>query len=289
MMREAIYQKPEEGGIRCTLCPRMCFLHEGELGFCRGRKVEQGRLFATNYARVAALAIDPIEKKPLYHYHPGTQILSLGPNGCNLNCIFCQNWEISREESPTEELDIDALYLMARRQQPMQVAFTYAEPLMWYEYIWDFAHKYPDVNVVIVTNGYLNQEPWKKLLPFIAAMNIDLKSIRNEFYRTQCGGSIEPVKRNIRMAYEAGVHIELTFLLIPGLNDSQEEIQELAEFIASIDRNIPLHISAYRPAYRLHIPATTSEQVKTACDVAAVYLNRVYAGNVYIREYSRRV
>lgn len=288
-MREAMYQMAEKAGIRCSLCPRMCLLHEGESGFCMGRKVIQGRLIATNYARVAAMALDPIEKKPLYHYHPGSQILSLGPNSCNLNCSFCQNWEISRAEVNTEELTLDKLYSLVHRQQTKQVAFTYTEPLMWYEYIWDFVQQYPEIEVVLVTNGYLNQEPWEKLLPHIAAMNIDLKSIREEFYKAQCGGNVQNVTTNIQLAHKAGVHIELTCLLIPGLNDNPEEINALAAYIASIDKDIPLHISAYHPAFRMHLPATTAAQVRAACDIASVSLSHVYAGNVFISEYSRRV
>ncbi|MDY0151321.1 MAG: AmmeMemoRadiSam system radical SAM enzyme [Candidatus Cloacimonas sp.] len=297
-MREAMYCHAEafaakdvrqaEHLIRCDLCPRACLLANGQIGFCKGRKVINGVLYAINYAQCVAIAMDPIEKKPLYHYNPGTQIVSLGPNDCNLDCSFCQNWQISQHESPTETIGIEELEAIVRANNPPQVAFTYSEPTMWYEYIYDLAAFAPDIQIVLVTNGYLNEKPWKQMMSLVKAVNIDLKAFTDEFYQTQCSGHLEPVKRNIRIAFEAGVLVEITTLLIPGLNDKKTEIDALAAFIAKIDAEIPLHISAYHPCNRLQIQATTDKEVLAACDIAAHHLQHVYAGNVYLPKYSQK-
>lgn len=281
-MREAIYYTTDGNQVSCTLCPRLCVLHEGQTGFCRGRQVVNGKLMAVNYAKCVSISIDPIEKKPLYHFNPGSRILSLGPNTCNLSCAFCQNWEISQEKCYTKEVSVQELLSIVQSQNPLQVAFTYTEPLMWYEYIQDFALKALSVDIVLVTNASINDVPFRAILPHLAAMNIDLKSIRGEFYTDICGGEVEIVKHNIRSAYDAGVHLEITNLLIPGLNDSPSELKDLAKFIASVDTSIPLHISAYHPSYKLSIRATRPDEVGKACDIASQYLKHVYAGNVSI-------
>ncbi|MDD2229295.1 MAG: AmmeMemoRadiSam system radical SAM enzyme [Candidatus Cloacimonetes bacterium] len=286
-MREALYFSKEGTSVRCELCPRMCLIAEGETGYCRGRKVVNGVLIADNYAKCASISIDPIEKKPLYHFNPGSSILSLGPNSCNLGCLFCQNWSISQTECSIKLLSVEELVSTLTKHDLTQVAFTYTEPLMWYEYIWDFAKLTGGkIDIVLVTNGYLNEQPFKDIVPHITAMNIDLKSINSEFYRQVCGGDVEVIKRNIQIAYQAGIHVEITNLLIPGYNDSASEIEDLAKFIASIDRNITLHISAYHPDFKFSAHATKASEIEHACDIAAKYLSRVYAGNVQIPKYS---
>ncbi|PKN72158.1 MAG: AmmeMemoRadiSam system radical SAM enzyme [Candidatus Cloacimonetes bacterium HGW-Cloacimonetes-3] len=286
-MREALFYVHEDEQVRCTLCPRLCLLEEGQTGFCRGRQVIEGKLMAVNYAKCVSVSVDPIEKKPLFHFHPGSRIVSLGPNSCNLSCAFCQNWEISQEICSTRDVSVQELLGIVASHNPTQVAFTYTEPLMWYEYILDFALIAPDVEIVLVTNAYINEVPFRAMLPHVAAMNIDLKSIRSEFYVQTCGGDIEIVKNNIRSAYEAGVHLEITNLLIPGLNDSPSELKELALYVASIDDAIPFHISGYHPSFKLNIRATRADEVEEACDIVSQYLQRVYAGNVFIPRYSR--
>ena len=287
-MREAMFYIHEGNKIRCQLCPRECLLSEGKKGFCRSREVINGSLIATAYGKTTSLALDPIEKKPLYHFHPGSMIVSLGPNSCNLTCKYCQNWEISQQEFPTRYLAIEDLIQIIREQRNQQVAFTYTEPLMWYEYILDFAVQAPDIEIVLVTNAYINQEPWRNILKVVKAVNIDIKSYRDDFYRELCGGKLEVIKDNIIIAKEIGVHIELTNLLIPGYNDTEEELRDLAMFVASVDKNIPLHISAYRPSYKMTVRATTGEEVENACEIASRYLNYVYAGNVYSARFSKR-
>jgi pyruvate formate lyase activating enzyme len=288
IMREAMYYVREGNKIRCQLCPRECVLSEGKKGFCRSREVINGSLIATAYGRTTSLALDPIEKKPLYHFHPGTMIVSLGPNSCNLTCKFCQNWEISQQEYPTRYVAIEDLIEIVKQQKDQQVAFTYTEPLMWYEYILDFSAKAPEIDIVLVTNAYINKEPWRNILKVVKAVNIDIKSYRDEFYRQLCGGKLDIILDNIIIAKEMGVHIELTNLIIPGYNNSEEELNDLAKFIASVDKNIPLHISAYRPCYKMTVRPTTREEVEHACEIASQYLTYVYAGNVYSSRFSRR-
>jgi len=287
IMRKAMYYTNEGEKIKCLLCPRECILSEGQKGFCRSREVINGSFVATAYGKTTSLALDPIEKKPLYHFHPGSMIVSLGPNSCNLTCKFCQNWEISQQDCPTRYLAIEDLIEIIKNQQDQKVAFTYTEPLMWYEYILDFAAKAPEIDIVLVTNAYINKEPWSNMMQYVKAVNIDIKSFRDDFYRNICGGTLEVVLSNIIIAKEMGVHLELTNLLIPGYNNSDEELTNLSQFIASVDKNIPLHLSAYYPCYKMTVRPTTREEVEHACEIASKYLTYVYAGNVYSSRYSR--
>lgn len=287
-MKEASYYRIENNRAVCELCPRLCNLKPGQIGLCMGRSFDGQIMVADNYGQAVSLALDPIEKKPLYHYHPGSYIVSLGPNSCNLHCAFCQNWEISQQSCPTRELEIPELIRLCKQQMPYQVAFTYSEPTMWYEYIMDFAAAAPEISIVLVSNGHLNPKPWQELLPLISALNIDLKSMRPDFYKDICHGKLEIVKKNIIAAFQAGVHLEITFLLIPRLNDFIEEINELALFLSGIDSKIPLHISAYRPAYKLQNPPATLADIEKACELAARYLQFVYAGNVLSHRFGKR-
>lgn len=287
-MVEAGYYSVNGGKVHCELCPRYCVLTEGQMGYCRSRKAIGEKLYDIAYGKAVSIAIDPIEKKPLYHFHPGSTIISLGPNSCNLSCSFCQNWEISQHDCPTRYISLAELAALVYQQSRPQVAFTYSEPLMWYGFISDFARAYPDIFVVLVTNGFINEKPWVELLPGIAALNIDLKSMRQDFYKEMCGGDVEVVKRSIALAYASGTHMELTYLLIPGLNDSKQELHELGQFVSSLNKKIPLHISAYRPQYKLGIRATTVNEIEQACEIASQYLDFVYAGNVMSAKYGRK-
>ena len=240
-----------------------------------------GKMMTTNYGRCAAMAIDPIEKKPFYHYRPKSLILSLGPNSCNLSCQFCQNYQISQFESDTFMLSVQELKKkMFLSVAPRQIAFTYTEPVTWFEFIIDFCKEAPDVSVLLVTNGFINSEPLSELLPYISAMNIDLKSITPEFYKAYCGGILEVVLDTITRANACGIHIEITNLIIPRLNDSFKEIEHLSKFIADINPDIPLHFSAYHPSFMLKIPQSTKENILEACAIGKEYLNYVYSGNV---------
>nr|MDK2850637.1 pyruvate formate lyase activating enzyme [Candidatus Cloacimonadota bacterium] len=283
MIREAMYYRTlDKSHLKCELCPHFCVIPIGERGRCRSRGNLDNHLWAINYGKALGISLDPIEKKPLYHFFPGSKILSLGPNSCNLNCKWCQNYQISQFEANTIDMPLDELYGLVQQYSPStkHIAFTYTEPLTWYEYIMDFAVQYPDVKVVLVTNGFINEEPLTELLPHISAMNIDLKGMSEDLYHNYCGGKLSTVKNAIIQSYKANVHIEITLLLIPGLNDSKEKLVNLVDFIASIDINIPLHISAYHPDFMMDIPATTIDDIQRAYDIAKAKLRYVYGGNL---------
>jgi pyruvate formate lyase activating enzyme len=232
------------------------------------------------------MSIDPIEKKPLYHFMPGAGILSVGTYGCNLSCKFCQNWEISQREAGHRQLTPEELARLAEstRGQSVGVAYTYSEPLVWYEFVHDcvgLIHERGLVNV-LVTNGYINREPFGELLPYIDAVNIDLKAFSSEFYKSVCGGDLEPVLRSIRQAYESGCHVELTTLVVPGLNDSGEEMDSLATWIAALSPDIPLHVSRYFPSYRMTAPPTPMPALQACVEAARTRLHYVYVGNATV-------
>lgn len=281
-MRIVDFYHKDNAKLVCDLCPHHCKLKEGQAGVCRYRRREGDRIYASNYAEVASLAIDPIEKKPLYHFRPGSMILSIGANGCNLKCLFCQNCEISQGDVPTRHLPLEELLKMASLRGSIGVAFTYSEPLMWYEYVTDSAGKLRDQGsaVVLVTNGFIEEEPLKRLLPVVDAMNIDLKSLDEDFYRRICKARLDPVKRSIVMAHEAGVHVEITHLVVTGWNDREESITDLARWVASVDDEIPLHLSRYFPHYRYHEPPTSEAFLRKALRLARRELKFVYLGNI---------
>jgi pyruvate formate lyase activating enzyme len=282
--KEALYwEKGKNGKVQCLLCPVGCVIAEGKVGVCRGRKNEGGRLFAANYGWLVSVAIDPIEKK-LYHFHPGRQILSTGPNGCNLRCQNCQNWNISQEESPTQFAKSQDLIEVALREKSFGISYTYTEPLIWYEYVLDTARMAKEKNLanVLVTNGYINEEPLRKLLPYIDAMNVDLKSMDQDFYKKICKGKLDPILKAIEISFQNHVHIEITNLLIPTLNDSDEQIQKLVDFVARLSDRIPLHFSRYFPMYKMDIPSTPLETIQKAFMLGKRKLKYVYVGNANI-------
>ena len=270
----------------CKLCFHHCALDEGQTGLCRARACQDGKIVSLNYGKLTSLALDPIEKKPLRRFHPGSLILSVGSFGCNLRCPFCQNHEISMAGDsgiPTVEVSPEQLATKAAELVPhgnIGVAYTYNEPLIGYEYVQDCASLVHDQGMVnvLVTNGTVEEEPWRALLPLIDAANIDLKGFTPAWYR-RLGGDLETVKRSIALAAER-CHVEVTTLLIPGENDSEEEIRELARWLASISSEIPLHLSRFFPRYRmLDRPPTPVEQVSRLAETARRYLSYVYTGN----------
>lgn len=271
---------------RCELCFHHCALDEGQTGLCRARACQDGKIVSLNYGKLTSLALDPIEKKPLRRFHPGSLILSVGSFGCNLRCPFCQNHEISiAGDSGIQTVEVSPEQLAAKAaelvpQGNIGVAYTYNEPLIGYEYVQNCAalvHEQGMINV-LVTNGTVEEEPWRALLPLIDASNIDLKGFTPAWYR-QLGGNLETVKRSIALAAER-CHVEVTTLLIPGENDSEEEIRELARWLASISSEIPLHLSRFFPRYRmLDRPPAPVEQVCRLAETARRYLSYVYTGN----------
>lgn len=272
--------------VKCMICPHGCMLSEGQIGLCHARMNKDNEIICRNYAKLTSIALDPIEKKPLYRFHPKSMILSVGSYGCNLKCPFCQNHEISMaddNEVKTYYTPPDFLVNMAlsmRNRNNIGIAYTYNEPLISYEYVMDcsiLAHM-KGLKNILVTNGYVCSEPLLKLLLHIDALNIDLKAFNNSFYR-KIGGDLETVKNTIATA-SSKCHVEITTLVIPDENDSVEEIVNASRWIASIDENIPYHITAFYPRYKFSDKEpTSSEQIYNLVKQAGKYLKYVYAGN----------
>jgi len=289
---KAAYWKPRQGkqgeeieALECLLCPRRCVIAEGRTGFCRVRRNVKGELVAVNYGALSSHALDPIEKKPLYHFFPGSAIMSLGTWGCNLACRFCQNWQIAHGEPRVVELSPAAAAAAALELKPQNnigIAYTYSEPSVWFEFVRDTAPlvRKAGMKNVLVTNGFIEREPLEEILPLIDAMNIDVKAFTEHFYREICGGGrLEDVKRTVENA-AARCHVEVTTLIIPGLNDSAAEIAALARWLAGVRRDIPLHFSRYFPNYKLNLPPTPVATLMAAKETAAAFLDYVYIGNV---------
>jgi len=298
MMIEALYyEKLKENKVRCLLCPHECLIHPGRVGICYIRQNIAGSLYALSYGRVSATHLDPIEKKPLFHFHPGSAIFSVSSIGCNLGCPFCQNWELAHPKDSFLKQDpkmvVDKLThrlspektveeaLKYKSENNIGIAYTYNEPLIWFEYLLEttkLAHDNKLKNV-IVTNGYLNEEPFAELLSFIDAMNIDIKGFSNEFYQ-RVGGKLEPVLRLAKKAKER-CHVEITNLLIPGWNTDTKQISELVGWIAdNLGSDTPLHFSRYFPARKLTLPPTPIIALKKARQIALKKLKYVHLGNV---------
>jgi pyruvate formate lyase activating enzyme len=272
--------------LKCRGCFRHCLLGEGRFGFCNGRANIEGRIIAVNYGMVTAIALDPIEKKPLKKFHPGSKILSIGSFGCNLRCPFCQNYEISMtklEEAHFRKMtpqDVADNALRLKEAGNIGVAYTYNEPLIGWEFVKDCASevKKQGMKNVLVTNGCFEPEIIEEVIPFIDAVNIDLKAFTPNFYGS-IGGDLESVKRSIAL-FQASVHVEVTSLIIPGANDSPEEIKALTSWLASVDKRIPYHITRFFPQYYMQeCDPPDVQTMKNLAELAGEYLETVYLGN----------
>ncbi len=285
-MKEALfYERLKDNTVKCNLCFHGCVLKDGKTGLCLARRNVEGKLIAQTYGKLVAAHLDPIEKKPLYHFHPGEMIFSVAANGCNLACPFCQNAEISRHRTRGRDLTPAELIDAAMAAASKGIAYTYTEPLVWYEYVLDtakLAHEKGLYNV-IVSNGTINPEPLKGLLPYLDAANIDLKG-DTEFYNNVVQGDRESTLRTIRMLHDAGVHVEITNLLIPETNDSPEQIDELLSYIEDLDRTIPLHLSRYFPYGSYTAQPTSVKIMLRAYQQAHARLPYVYLGNLVLLE-----
>ncbi len=271
--------------VICTLCPHHCALEEGKTGICRARKNVQGAIISESYGKVTSLSLDPIEKKPLHRFYPGSMILSVGSYGCNLRCSFCQNSDIATADNSikTRYISPQTLVEKALELRPrgnIGIAYTYNEPLVGYEYVLDCAKlaKINNLKNVVVTNGMICEKPLLELLPFIDAMNIDLKAFTDSFYK-KVGGDLSTVKNTIRLAANA-THVEVTTLIVPGENDSETEMEELSLWLAAIGPSIPLHVSRFFPQWQMNDRAATPvKTVYALAKVARKYLQYVYEGN----------
>lgn len=272
----------KDNKVRCVLCPYNCLISEGHRGVCGIRSNDRGTLIAETYNTISSMHLDPIEKKPLYHFHPGSAILSVGTIGCSFNCMFCQNWELVEGQAPTHETTKERLYDYARQMDSIGIAYTYNEPLIWYEFVEDTAKYFREKGMVnvLVTNGFINPGPLEEIIPLIDAMNVDLKSLDDDFYKRLCKGKLDPVKHTIEYALKKGVHVELTNLLVTGHNTSEEQIKKLVDYAASLGKDTVLHFSRYFPSYKLDAPPTPMEVLEFAYAYASKKLNYVYVGNV---------
>ncbi len=286
-MKEALYWKKEGKAVRCELCPRNCLIKEDSRGFCGARKNINGKLFSLVYANPSSLAVDPIEKKPLFHFLPNSKSFSVGTFGCNLGCLHCQNFEISREDPEKHSADVSPARIveLAVNEGCKSISYTYNEPTIFFEYLVDIAKlaKKAGLKNIIVSNGYINQKPLKELIKHIDGANIDLKSFNNDFYKKICSAELDPVLETLKTLNKSKVWFEITNLIIPTKNDNLDEIKELCSWIkTNLGTDHPLHFSAFFPTHKLiDVPPTTEQFLHKARDVAIdIGLKHVYIGNV---------
>lgn len=282
----AEFWKTEGADVVCGLCPHACRIAEGRSGRCGVRSVRSGMLVADGYGRVSSAHLDPIEKKPLYHFMPGRLVFSVGGWGCNLACAFCQNWSISQKHRLDGAVCLpDAVVDAAARDDSIGIAFTYNEPLINIEFVMQCAKRARARGLanILVTNGYINAEPADKLLALVDAINLDVKSMDESFYADHCRGTLGPVLEFAVRAIRAGCHLEVTNLLIPGLNDAEAQVRSLSQWMRkNLGETTPLHLSAYHPDYRFDRPATSVIALERAFAAASADLAYVYIGNANI-------
>jgi len=292
-MKEALfYQKLEGQKVKCELCPHNCLIVEGRRGVCGVRENQEGKLLSLVYGKIIAAHVDPIEKKPLFHFLPGSRAYSIATVGCNFRCLFCQNYDISQvskqypdiigEERSPEEVVEEAL-----RNDCQSISYTYTEPTIFFEFAYDCARLAVQKGLKnnFVTNGYINPEPLKLIAPYLQGANVDLKSFRDEFYKKVTGAFLEPVLSTLKLMVELGIWVEVTTLLIPGLNDSMEELTDIANFIKSeLGAEVPWHVSAFYPTYKMtDRPRTPAETLIKAREIGLkAGLKYVFVGNIPI-------
>jgi len=290
-MREArLYDRLEGDRIACRVCAHRCTITPGKRGVCGVRENRDGTLYSLTYGLLISQAVDPIEKKPLFHFYPGSDAFSIASVGCNLRCSFCQNWEISqmpRDEGRIagHEVPAEAVVAAARRYGCRSIAYTYTEPTISFEYAYDVSVRAREAGLanVFVTNGYMTADLLQAYYPYLDAANVDLKAFRDEFYRRLCGARLAPVLDALKLMRQQGVWLEVTTLVIPGHNDDPGELAELAGFIArELGPGTPWHVSRFHPAYRLtDAPPTPAATLRRAYDIGReAGLHYVYIGNL---------
>ncbi|MBS2098058.1 AmmeMemoRadiSam system radical SAM enzyme [Carboxylicivirga linearis] len=293
-MKEAEYYVSRNKEVTCLLCPHACTLSNGQRGKCQVRRNVEGKLISESYGNVSALHVDPIEKKPLYHFHPGSKSFSISTNGCVLSCLNCQNWQISQrgiDIKPDEYLHPEGVVKMAVDTDCKSIAYTYTDPVVFYEYMIDMARvaQTHGLKNVLISSGYLNTKPLKELIPFIDAANIDLKCFDDQLYRKLNGATLKPVLQALKNLKQSNVWLEITNLIIPGWTDDMEMIRKMCSWLASEGFNdVPLHFNRFTPAYKLnslHItPESTLQEAKMIAKENG--LKYVYIGNVYGHDYT---
>jgi pyruvate formate lyase activating enzyme len=277
--------KINDNKLECLLCPHYCKLIAGKTGICGVRKNTGERIELLPYGVLSGYSPDPVEKKPLYHFFPGYNILSVGSYGCNMRCDFCQNYNISQKipESLIPDTTPEKIVKAAlSADKNIGIAYTYNEPVIWFEFMRDTATlaKNEGLFTVMVSNGYVNSEPLNEIIQFIDAFNIDLKAFNNSFYRKLTGADIEPVKNSLKQIAKSGKHLEITTLIIPGQNDDEKEMALQSEWISGeLGKDVPLHLSRYFPMFKRDDPATSQETLNRLFEIAAKNLDHVYMGN----------
>ncbi|MBU1322082.1 MAG: AmmeMemoRadiSam system radical SAM enzyme [Nanoarchaeota archaeon] len=289
-MREALYYKKLSNKVvKCELCPWMCIIKPDKIGMCRVRKNMAGKLYSLIYARPCAVHVDPIEKKPFYHFMPGAKAFSIATIGCNFFCEFCQNWQISKADANNidnqfEELKPEQVIKVCKENNCQIISYTYTEPTIFYEYMLDIAKqaKKQGIKNTIVSNGYINEAPLRELCKVLDSANIDLKAFTNDFYQKVCKGKLEPVLKTLKILKQEGVWLEITNLIVPGQNDDFEKIEEMCKWIAKeLGKDVPIHFSRFHPDYKMTDAKPTSvETLEKAKEIAEKYLDYVYLGNV---------
>lgn len=287
-MKEALFYENLEGGkVKCTLCPRGCVVADSRTGTCGVRENVKGKLYSLIYEKPAAIHVDPIEKKPLYHFYPGAKILSIGTYGCNLDCKFCQNHDLSQEFEVSgfefiDNVEPEIIIKTCQDKNLKFVAFTYNEPTIFYEYMLDIAKlcKANSIKTVSVSNGQINEKPLRELVNYIDAFNIDLKAFNDDFYNKICGGDLQTTLDTLKIITEEKKHLEVTFLLIEGFNDDENEFRQMCEFIKSLGEDVVFHISRAFPRYKLKFETTPIPLLKKFESIAKEYIKYVYVGNV---------
>lgn len=293
-MKKCMFWREEKEKIRCLLCPHTCLIKNNSTGICAVRMNKGGNLYSLTYGYPSSIAPDPIEKKPLYHFFPGTYVLSFGGVGCNLKCIHCQNWTISQQKPERNflrrEMTPEKIVDLCKEYQCSGIAWTYNEPTIWYEYTYDGCKeaKKNGLYTAYVTNGFINEEPLKEISPYLDAMNIDVKAFTDEFYRKICSARLQPVLDTCKLAYELGIFIELTYLVIPTKNDKMDEIRKYVRWVADeISEDVPLHFSRFHPDYKMRdLPATPMNTLLKCYEISKDEgMKYVYLGNVRHGEY----
>lgn len=288
MRKEAILYDKVGKSLNCKICERRCIISQGKTGFCEMRENDAGKIYTLNYAAASSVSVDPIEKKPLFHFYPGSMVFSLGSVGCNFRCKHCQNWGISQAElkqTPTRELLPEEAIRLAKEYDCKSIAWTYNEPTMWFEYTLDSAKlaKKEDIKTVYVTNGYMTEESFGEIKPYLDAANIDLKGMSEKFYSELCDARLQPVLDNIVRMHDAEIHIEITNLMIPGYNDSDDDIKALVKFMAEdVGVEVPLHFTRFYPQYKMqNLQPTEVKYLLKAHEIAKeAGMKYVYIGNV---------
>jgi len=286
--KEALFYEQGPEHIICKLCPHNCRIKEGKSGSCRVRKNVNGTLISENYGQICSLSFDPIEKKPLYHFFPGRSILSVGSVGCNLHCKFCQNWEIS-QSGVSESIRLQAaspeeiVEIALQKENNIGIAYTYNEPIVWYEYMLDIAKLAQKNNLknAMVTNGFINPEPLELLIPLMDAFSVDLKAFTENFYSKLTSSSLAPVIETLKTIKKSGKLLEITNLVITENNDNESDFREMIRWIAEeLGKDTVLHLSRYFPVYKMNQSATSERTLDTFYSIASSVLDFVYLGNI---------